>query len=475
MCGIAGAIGEDARDIALGLLDGIGHRGPDASGLFEGERVALSHARLSIVDPDSRSDQPFRYGSTVVSFNGEIWNYRELRAELEAMGYDFRTESDTETLAAALDVYGERVVPRLNGMFAFAWFDDGQPDLLRLARDRYGEVPLHFARVEKGWVFASELKAFSRRTATRALWVEPATIVSLRVGEWPATSVYYATQMPVLSECVETDPERASQKVGELLAGSCIERLMSDVPVCALLSGGIDSSAILANIAPHVDDLVAYTAVLDPRSRDLRMAREVAHSLGVELREIDVPPPTPEDLSEVVRVIELPHKAQVEIGWACLHLARAIHSDGFKVTYSGEGSDELWGSYAFSYHALESGTDFRSYRHDLFKTQHRKNFARCNKVFMDSGIECRLPFLNPSLVDYALGLPEWCVREGKGRPKAILERALADVNALPAEVLKRPKVAFQDGMGLKDAAAEAVSSPKRFYGAEYKKLYGRAA
>lgn len=463
MCGVAGVIG--AKNLAENLLEKIAHRGPDASGIYSDGIASLVHTRLSIVDPVPRSDQPFRYGSTVVSFNGEIWNHQELRDDL---GGSFSTESDTETLAACLDTYGEGILPRLNGMFAFAWCRDDEPGVINLTRDRFGEIPLHVVKLKDGWMFASELKALGRASG-RAQWVEPGSI--LRLNETGHDRRYYVDiKLDSLGAVSEDDPYKAADKVGELLERSCNERLMSDVPVCTLLSGGIDSSAIAALIAPKLPNLVAYTAVLDPKSRDLRMARSVASELGIELREVKVPPPTAAGLSEVVRTIELPHKAQVEIGWACLHLARRMKQDGFKVTYSGEGSDELWGSYSFAYHALANGADFREYRHELFATQHRKNFARCNKVFMAYGVECRLPFLNPDLVSYSLGLPESVVRDGKRKPKAVLERAMQGL--LPDEVVYRPKVAFQDGMGLKKEAASAVNSPRRFYTAEHKRCYG---
>jgi len=223
-------------------------------------------------------------------------------------------------------------------------------------------------------------------------------------------------------------------------------------------------------LAQERPGLVAYTAVLDRKSKDLRAAREVAAALRIELREIRVPPPSADDLAKVVRVIEQPYKAQVEIGWACLRLAQAMHSDGFKVTFSGEGSDELWGSYGFAYHALKT-QDWHTYRKNLFLTQARKNFPRCNKVFMAHSVECRLPFLHPPLVEFALSLPQRVVQDGKARPKAVIQDAMAGL--LPAIVTRRPKVAFQDGMGLKAVIESRLASPQSFYAAEYRRTFGR--
>lgn len=148
---------------------------------------------------------------------------------------------------------------------------------------------------------------------------------------------------------------------------------------------------------------------------------------------------------------------------------RAMQADGFKVTFSGEGSDELWASYGFAYHALQK-QDWHTYRRDLFLTQARKNFPRSNKIFMAHSIECRLPFLNPGVVEYALSLPQAVVQDGRTHPKAVLQQAF--LGKLPDYITRRPKVAFQDGMGIKDAIARQFADPKRFYAAEYARRYG---
>jgi asparagine synthase (glutamine-hydrolysing) len=191
--------------------------------------------------------------------------------------------------------------------------------------------------------------------------------------------------------------------------------------------------------------------------------------------EVPVPLPTRRDLADVVRRIEMPYKAQVEIGWPCLHLAREMQASGFKVSFSGEGSDELWASYGFSYHVLsrtfsgrkvfggpaaewneEQERTWCEYRRGLFTAQHAKNFARCNKVFMAHGVECRLPFLHTELVEFALSVPVdvTVVRNagrGPSKQKAVMYEAWDGL--VPDEIVRRHKVAFQDGLGLKDAIA----------------------
>jgi asparagine synthase (glutamine-hydrolysing) len=460
MCGIAGAFTPAIR--AAGAL--LAHRGPDAEGTVTQGLLTLVHRRLAVLDPDPRSDQPFTYGAVTLAYNGECWNYRELRAELEREGCRFRTSGDTEVVAAALSRWGEAALPRLNGMFALAWTQDGG-ETVRVARDRFGEVPVYVGyRADRGAAFASERKVLRVLGWRGQVPVGPGEVWTLSPGTAPTRRRYHEQS----ARPGRIDRGAAARHLGELLAASCGERAISDVKVSTLLSGGIDSAAVALLLKDHVPGLVAYTAVMDPRSPDLKAAREVARFLSLTLVEVPVSRPTPADLSEVVRVIEMPSKAQVEIGWACMALARAMQVDRVKVTFSGEGSDELWASYGFSYHALKT-KDWHAYRRDLFLGQAERNFARCNKVFMAYGIECRLPFLNPNLVSFALSLPREAVQDGSARPKAVLQDAFQGL--LPERVTRRPKAAFQDALGLKAAIAATLPRPERFYRAEHARFY----
>lgn len=443
MCGIAGT--RSAADVER-LLAAIAHRGPDGHAVARSGPWHLAHARLAIIDPTPASDQPFRgTRGTLLAYNGECWNYKELREELRAAGVAFRTSGDTEVVSAALERWGVEALKRMEWMGALAWSDGG--NTLLLARDRFGEVPLY----EDGQTFASERKALPGGSRP----VPPGHALELPGG---ASTCWYGVSPCPLPEKLPGAPAR----VQELVLAGCRERAVSDVPVCALLSGGLDSSAICLGLKPLVKNLVAYAAVHDPKSADLKRAREVAAFLGIELREVPVRAPTDADLREVVRIVETPSKAQAEIGWACLALAERMRADGFKVTFSGEGSDELWASYGFAFHALKT-EDWHAYRKRLVLAQAEKNFARCNKVFLSRGVECRLPFLHRPLVELALDLPR-AVVQAKGRPKAILQEAFRGL--LPDSVVNRQKVAFQDGLGIKRASARVVTREA------YDKMYG---
>lgn len=458
MCGIVGGF---TNSIELGVK-ALLHRGPDAQAVIQIGGLVLGHSRLAILDLDERSNQPFVYGQTTLVFNGEIWNYQALREELKGEGCRFKTTGDTEVLAAALDRWGVDALPKVNGMFAIAWTQDGET--VYLARDRFGEIPLHIAK-QCPFYFASELKALLALNAHPKSFddIQPGHYAKVTKKGLQSISYYDISTAPA-----QVDKEAAASQLYNLLQNGTTERAISDVPVCTLLSGGIDSAIVASFLSQQVDDLVAYTAVYNPKSQDLQNARLVAKFLGIELREIYVPQPTTSDLSRVIQHIEMPYKAQIEIGWPCLKLAEAIQADGFKVTFSGEGSDELWASYGFAYHALQT-QDWHQYRKDLFLSQARKNFVRCNKIFMTHSIECRLPFLHPPLVDYAISLPQNIVQDGRSRPKDILQKAF--VGHLPDKITKRAKVAFQDGMGIKKAIEQVISNPRRFYNVEFSRLY----
>lgn len=454
MCGIIAGFNPDL-DVTR-----VAHRGPDAQGRVTVGHVTLGHTRLAVIDPLPRSDQPYTAGPVTVAFNGEIFNHRKLR---EQLAWGWRTESDTETLAAGLATMGPPFLAEVDGMFAVAWTDDRDGgSVLHVARDRQGEIPLHLSR-RRPVMVASERKALDGR-GDSVIDIEPGTYCQITRQNMTVTRWHRLHADPI--DATLTD---AAARVRDLLASAVASRAVADVPVCTLLSGGIDSAIITYELSRIVPDLTCYTARMDPRSPDLAAARVVAEQLGLPLIEVDIPAPTADDLAAVITAIEQPSKAQIEIGWPCLWLARAIQSDGFKVTFSGEASDELWGSYEMSYHGIRR-EGWYAYRRNLTARQAGKNFARVNKVFMAHGVEARLPFCDPAVVDYALSLPIDAVRTGKdpARRKAVLSCAYA--GALPEQILRRPKLPFQTGLNL--SRVIPLEDPARFYRAEYTKQFG---
>ena len=464
MCGIVG--GFDLPQIEKGL-NAIVHRGPDNQGIIQKDNVYFGHVRLSIIDTSSDSNQPFVYGSTTMVFNGTIWNYRELREELNI---ETKTSGDTEVLCAILDRYGIEGLNKVQGMFAVA-FTQGDGSIT-IVRDRHGEVPLHYSLLNglfPSFNFCSEIKgllAMGENGQTIKM-LEPGSYIKV-TSDYNIEEGYWYSIRDNITDTSSWNFDESKSIVHRDITMGSLERTVADVPVACLLSGGIDSAITTLVASKHIPNLVTYTAVHDEKSKDLLSARKVAKYLGVELREVKVKPPTVDDINDVINTIEMPYKAQVEIGYPCVRLAQHIHEDGFKVIMSGEGSDELWASYGMSYHGIKD-RGWTDYRIGLFGSQHRKNFTRCNKIFMKYGIECRLPFLNTQLVETALGLSQDIVWDGKSRPKAILQEAFRD--QLPDDIIDRKKIAFQDGMGIKSLYEDVVESPKTYYTTQYKNTF----
>lgn len=446
MCGLIGAYGRPLdQDQALAS---IAHRGPDGAGWTVIGATTLGHTRLAVQDLSEAAGCPFRWGPVTLTYNGEAWN----TAQLRAAGGPWTTTGDTEAVAALLARHGPAGLDQVDGMFACAWHhaDTGT----WLARDRFGKIPLYAVRTGLGWLWASERKALPH--GLPAVPVEPGTAVHVdtgRVQRWATPDL-----------AVPADPADLAAHLRDGVAA----RLLSDRPVCFLLSGGLDSTFVLTLARQLHPDPVAYTAVYDTSSADLAAARRVAADLDVPLVEVKVPTPTRAAISEAVRTIETPMKAQVEITLANLPLARAIAADGFRVVLSGEAADELFGGYGSLCRAAASTDDdgWRALRRAQVAKMARGNFARVNKVFMAAGVEARLPFMHRPVVAMALGAGLRDCPPGKGLLKA------AAAGIVPRWVVRRTKDTFQGGTGIAVAAAQVVDSPVRFYNAETRRLFG---
>jgi len=247
--------------------------------------------------------------------------------------------------------------------------------------------------------------------------------------------------------------------------------MVADAPLCCLISGGLDSSLILSIAKAMRPDIVAYTAILDDASPDLKAARRLCDEFAVPLVEVRVAAPTPNDLAAAALAIEIPSKAQVEIAAMCIPLARAIAGDGFKACLSGEAADELFGGYGNMCIAGASADDagWRAIRVAQLAKMARGNFVRCNKAFMAAGVECRLPFMERALVETVMAMDKAACPPGKKALKA------ASVGIVPKWIASRPKETFQGGAGMDDAAAAVIGDPARFYRAEVFTAYGAAA
>jgi asparagine synthase (glutamine-hydrolysing) len=459
MCGIAGSFAWGAFEIEQ-ALDRIAHRGPDGRGIKRVGDAVHGHVRLSLVDLSDASAQPFVVASGsvggVLSFNGEVWNHKAVRADLEAEGCQFRTRGDTEVMAQAILHWGlEQGLERLDGMFAFAWSGTDKQGCTRdvLVRDRFGKIPLYVTRKGKGFAWSSERKGLLPLPARP---LPPASILDLRSG---TITPWYA-----LPGCGEGS-------VLEHLTTGVAKRLDADAPVCVLVSGGLDSSLVLALAHATGRKVHAYTAVYDQRSQDLAAARAMCAHFEVGLTEVQVKPITAAMLEAAAHAIEIPLKTQVEIAALCIPLAEAIAKDGFKACLSGEGADEIFGGYGSMCikGAKASDRDWRALRVAQLEKMARGNFIRCNKAFMQHGVECRLPFLERSLVELALGMTKAECPPGKKALKSAAARLV------PKKIISRPKDTFQGASGLLEAAEKAVADPRRFYRTAVLSKFGSTA
>jgi len=374
MCGIAGSVNWDGAEVAtLGAMtEAIRHRGPDASGLWSEGPVALGHRRLSIIDLSSRADQPMAdaSGRYHIVFNGEIYNYRELRRQLEKDGMTFRTESDTEVLLSAFIRWGVDALERLNGMFAFAIWDAAD-ERLTLARDRLGEKPLFFRRLTNGLAFASEVKALRLHPETpagidlRALGqylslnytlgnrcvvpgvekLEPGHFLTYSRRDGVSMHLYWDLAAAFRSKRSYAAIGDAEADLRQRIDETVASRLVSDVPLGAFLSGGIDSASIVRSMsaAAHGGEVKTFSiGFVEPSYSELPDSRKTATHLGTthydKLADWDLV----DALPRIVRAADEPFADNSIIPTYFLsQVARGYVT----VSLSGDGGDEIFGGY----------------------------------------------------------------------------------------------------------------------------------
>lgn len=370
MCGIAGIISEDPRlrdDGILRAMSGaLRHRGPDEEGLGLSGPAALVARRLAIIDL-AHGQQPMRNeaGDVLAIQNGEVYNYVELRRQLASLGHTFRTNSDTETLPHAYEEWGPGFVSRLHGMFAVAVWDARRERLI-LGRDRFGKKPLFYLSAPHLTVFASELQGllahpsvdrvpdpqsiddyltFGYVPAPRSAYVgirkvEPAHTVVIERGQVSSERYWRLSYAPKLDVSIDD----AAERVRELINGAVRRRLMSDVPLGAFLSGGLDSSTVVAFMARYSDRPVKTFSIgfADARFDELRYARIAARTFGTDHHEFVVDAANTDVLPMLVRHLGEPFADSSIV--PTYHVAR-ITREHVTVVLNGDGGDELFAGY----------------------------------------------------------------------------------------------------------------------------------
>lgn len=369
MCGITGFAGVSGmgQEQLRRMCNTIVHRGPDDEGLLVDPPVGIGMRRLSIIDPGG-GHQPISNedGTVHVVFNGEIYNYRELRRDLELRGHHFRTDTDTECLVHLYEERGRDFVHELRGMFAIAVWD-ARRDQLLLVRDRLGIKPLYYREEAGGVLFGSELKALraapgldwtiDRRAVAlylafgyipdpftiygEARKLPPGHMLDWEMGRGAEIHRYWS---PVRSQDENLDEETAAREVRRLLEQSVRYRLIADVPLGAFLSGGIDSSAIVALMARQMDRPVKTFSIgfEEPEFNEAPNARRVAAALGTDHSELVVRPDMDELVERVVDAFDEPFADSSAIP---TFLVSELARRDVKVVLSGDGGDELFGGY----------------------------------------------------------------------------------------------------------------------------------
>lgn len=485
MCGISGVLGHSTtkKSIIENILKIQTHRGPDSSAFWEGDQVILGHNRLSIIDLSEKANQPMRSdcGNFVLVFNGEIYNYIELREELRAE-FDFKTSSDSEVLLKAYIKWGKSCLSRLNGMFAFAIFDQRKQTLF-LARDRFGVKPLHYAIHEGQLLFASEIKSLwaagvSKSVNTKVLgeylkydsygglaetfW---SGIFKIPGGNYVETSLEElpgnGKQLPTtswydfvgnVSKYPLLDFNQAKTALEELLIDTVSLRFRADVPVGLNLSGGLDSSTLLAIIrksSAHSANLEAFSFYSnDERYDELPWIKEMVQNFNVHLN------PCLFDFRKVPEMIEQMCYFQDEPfgGFPTLAYSetfRKAREKGVLVLLDGVGVDEAFAGYDYymsdSQSVIQGVKSSRNYNdllndefeatikkpafaepfsdsllnkqyRDIFYTKIPRSLRFNDKVSMMHSTELREPFLDYRLLEFGFSLPrEMKIQSGQGK------------------------------------------------------------
>jgi len=498
MCGIAGVFNLHGEPVAAGLLkrmtDAIAHRGPDGEGHFTDGAVGLGHRRLSIIDLSAAARQPMgnETGDVVLVYNGEIYNFQALRVELESKGHRFHSQTDSEVVIHGYEEWGDDCVNRFNGMFAFALWDRPRQRLF-LARDRYGVKPLYYWSDGQSLAFGSEIKAllphprltvrvdrpalleyftfqnlFSDRTLFDQVRMLPAghTLSATASGVCAPRQYWdYAFHEPEVSG----DPREYEEELQRLFVAGVTRQLVSDVPVGAYLSGGMDSGGITGVAARQIPHLNSFTAGFDLSSAsglelhfdERQRAEALSYRFGTEHYEVVL---KSGDMERVMPEL-IWHLEDLRVGqcYPNYYVSR-LASKFVKVVLAGTGGDELYGGYPWRYYRAANCADQQDYVqkyykfwqrlvpntviHQLFQPDiwksikgiqtidimagvvagsngrldrpedyvNRSLYFECktflhgllvveDKLSMAHGLETRVPFLDNDIVDFAMRVP----------------------------------------------------------------------
>lgn len=367
MCGISGYIGtfnEHGKDVSA---RSIAHRGPDAFGIYNNGDVTLAHHRLSIIDLTAGANQPFHFEHLTMVFNGELYNFADVRKELEALGYSFTTSSDTEVLIKAFHKWGKDCISRFIGMFAFA-IHDKSDDSIYLCRDRMGVKPLFYS-LENGLIFGSEMRTiipllkskepdhdsvyeyfrmgFISRDRTifrNAKKLLPGHYLHYKNGKATITA-YWKAEDVLKNSIPDRSAEEWEQEIHDLMIDAFSKRMIADVPVGIFLSGGVDSSLVASILQKNYGNIHTFTIGFDDeRYNEAHIARGIATHLGTQHTEFTLNISDAHDtLNNFYNIYDEPFADSSGIPTTIVSGMAA--NAGIKVVLSGDGGDELFCGY----------------------------------------------------------------------------------------------------------------------------------
>lgn len=377
MCGILGYVSKEQidKDAFERALTTMSMRGPDARRVeycpVPGVEVMLGHTRLAVIDPRPSGDQPMNSSEASIVFNGEIYNFSELKATLSSGGYSFKTKTDTEVLLVGYERWGQDIVNRIEGMFAFAIVDLKKRNLF-CARDHFGKKPFYYFLDEKRFVFASELKALIEFTEIRSLLqldnrsiakylvygyvpspntvfknvnkLEPATAFVFDIDGWRIVEKQRFWRLEEVQVDTRITEEEALEGVEEHLARAVRKRLIADVPLGVFLSGGVDSSLVAAFVAREVDDVAGFTVIYEDEEYDEKeYAGLVSRRLGIDEHYVDFKREyVRENFLDIMDYLDEPIADAAVV--PLYFIARAAR-EKITVALGGDGGDEVFGGY----------------------------------------------------------------------------------------------------------------------------------
>lgn len=365
MCTIAGFNFNDEK-LIKNMTDTMCHRGPDGEGFFCSAKVSLGHRRLSILDLSEKGQQPMGYRNLHITYNGEIYNFQEIKADLVQKGHQFVSDTDTEVILHAYDEWGKQCVQRFNGMWAFCIYDENKNTFF-FSRDRFGVKPLYYYFDGRIFIFASELKAIQKHNI--ALEIDPVAV------NFYFYQKYIGSELTIFKNCYKLPPsynaffnlndytfikekyfdleneitvarklplKERLMKIGELIEDAVVKRLVADVSVGSFLSGGLDSSIISALIAKHKSNLDTFSIGFKEKSYDeVPYSRVVAAHIGTKhyVEYVDI---CDNDIIDLLQKMDEPFG---DSSFIPTYLLSKIARKKVTVALSGDGADEIFGGY----------------------------------------------------------------------------------------------------------------------------------